>query len=137
MRFDAPTADELCLVYDAWATSFRKSPWAGCVLNRDWDTTSRATIGEILDRGARILVAVQDIDESTRRVMGYAVYEPDINCLHWLYVKRTYRKLGVGKALLAQLNATPGWSYTHRTPSSAGFLGRDWVHRPELARVKR
>jgi hypothetical protein len=132
----------MCLVYDAWARSFRKSPWAGCVLNKDYDTVSRNTIGEILDRGARVIVAVQDI-EGGRRVMGYSVSEPDIAVLHWIYVKDTYRVKGlqVGSQLLAE--TTKEWHpgrgkvYTHRTPASSKFLGQGWTHDPVAARVKR
>ena len=150
MRFDTPTADELPLVYDAWARSFRKSPWAGCVLNKDWDSVSRNTIGEILDRGARVVVAVQDLTNSdgvvdARRVMGYSVSEPREAVLHWLYVKDTYRRLGIGRALLAETLRSfepevPSWEYTHRTPSSERFFracGHHLTHNPVPARVKR
>lgn len=142
MRFDSPAADEMSLVYDAWARSFRKSPWAGCVLNKDWDTVSRNTISEILDRGARVIVAVQDI-EGGRRVMGYSVSEPAITTLHWIYVKDTYRLPGlqIGSQLLAEtvkaFDPTDDWTYSHRTTASAKFLGTRWRHDPVTARVKR
>lgn len=145
MRFSTPTADEFALIYDSWSRSFRKSPWAGCVLNKDYETTSRNTIGEILDRGARVIVAVQDLEDGSRRVLGYSVSEPDIATLHWLYVKDTYRVPGlqVGSQLLAEtLKAFPPardvtYVYTHRTPASAKFLGHNWRHDPVSARVKR
>ena len=144
MHFDAPRADELPLVYDAWANSFRKSPWAGCIPNHLYDQVSRTTIGEILSRGARVIAAVQDLPDGNRRVCGYSVSEPQI--LHWLFVKLDYRGMGIGKQLLAETvkdwptDSTfdaghPPWKYTHRTRSSARFLGDGWTHDPVPARV--
>ena len=144
MRFDAPTAAEMPLVYDAWANSFRKSPWAGCILNKDYPTVSRNAISEILSRGARVICAVVDLPDGGRRVSGYSVSEPQI--LHWLFVKLDYRGMGIGRQLLAETvkdwktdsvydAGHPPWKYTHRTRSSARFLGPGWTHDPVPARV--
>lgn len=140
MRFDAPTADEFPLIFDSWANSFRKSPWAGCIPNHLYDVTSRATIDGILNRGARVNCAVVDL-EIGRRVLGYSVSEPSRGILHWLYVKRDYRKMGVGTSLLeCVLETIPDGTplrYTHRTPASARFLGdAPWEHDPVPARTK-
>lgn len=142
MRFDSPTADELPLIYDSWSRSFKKSPWAGCVLNRDYPQVSRNTIGEILDRGARVIVAVVDLEDGARRVMGYSVSEPALRVLHWIYVKDNYRLPGlqVGTRLLEETTREweeGGWSYSHRTHASSRFLGPRWEHDPVTARVKR
>jgi hypothetical protein len=142
MQFDTPTASEMPLIYDSWARSWRKSPWAGCIRNLDYDQVSRNTIGEILDRGARVICAVQGLEDGSRRVMGYSVSEPAISTLHWIYVKDTYRVPGlqVGTQLLKETvrEFTSGvWTYTHRTPASFKFLGPGWTHDPVAARVKR
>lgn len=139
MRFDTfVRPDEYPLVFDAWATSFKKSPWAGCIPNRLWDEIARTAIAEILDRGAVVTLAVQDLADGTRRVMGYAVTEPGKQVLHWLYVKRTYRGLGIGRALLDEACpvATGKWRYTYRTKASARFLGERFEWDPVPARVK-
>jgi ribosomal protein S18 acetylase RimI-like enzyme len=137
--FDAPTAEEYSLIYDSWARSFRKSPWAGCVPNHLWDGVSRACIAELLNRSL-IVVAVKQLENGTRRVMGYSVSEPGV--LHWLYVKDDFRGMGVGKALLQAV--THGWEqhvYTHRTRASDKFLhrasGTSWIWDPVLARVRK
>lgn len=141
ITFSEPQADEFPLIFDSWANSFRKSPWAGCVPNHLWDQVSRADIAGIIDRGARVVVAlapqVPGIFEG-RRVMGYSVSEPGV--LHWLYVKKDYRGQGVAKALLAETTrdwpARRPWLYTHRTRASAGFLGADFRHDDIPARVR-
>lgn len=154
MKFDAPTADEMKLVFDSWANSFRKSPWAGCIPNNLYDQVSREVARSILDRGARVIVAVTPIagreDEfpAVRRVMGYSVSEPDRNVLHWLYVKdgpagNGYRRLGVGRALLEQtvkaFDPDRPFVYTFRTRASERFLNgesRRFIWDPVPARVK-
>lgn len=137
MKFDSPRADEFALVYDAWARSFKKSPWAGCVPNHLWDSVSRATSTEIIERGARVVVAYADLPDGGRRVMGYSVSEPGV--LHWLFVKKDYRGCGVGRELLAETVRTfpeGDRRYTHRTRASSRFLGPGWTHDRRPACIK-
>lgn len=138
MTVTTPTADEFPFIFDSWANSYRKSPWAGTVPNHLWDQVSRETARSLLDRGARVLVAVTPIEGSDeRRVMGYIVAEPGDKVLHWIFVKKDYRGLGIGKALLAAM--CPGedhWAYTFRTRASAGFLGGRFHWNPVPARLK-
>jgi len=138
VTFDNPTADEMKLVYDAWANSFRKSPWSGCVPNNMWDAVSRAMITDILDRGARVVVAVTPIEgrENERRVMGYSVSEQGRGVLHWLFVKRDYRGMGVGRQLLDATCPDGNWTYTCRTRASTKFLGSRFHWDPVPSRVK-
>ena len=104
MKFDRPAADEWPLVFDSWANSYRKSPFAGTIPNHLYPEVSRAAANDIVARpGARVVVAVMDLPEGGRRVMGYAVAEPRRNCLHWLFVKQAYRRLGVAKSLVAEV----------------------------------
>lgn len=72
--------------------------------------------------------------------MGYSVSEPTRNILHWLFVKRDYRGMGIGHQLLDEttkpFDLTKPYRYTHRTKASARFLGTAWEHDPVPARVK-
>lgn len=134
-RDDGTIDDEMDLVFDSWSRSFRKSPWAGCVPNHLWDSTARASIGELVDRSL-VIVAVINLPNGKRRVMGYSVSEPGV--LHWLYVKDDYRGFGVGRALRDL--TTRDWQqfvYTHRTRASAKFLGQRFHWDPVLARVRK
>lgn len=138
MQFDSPSADEFPFIFDSWARSFRKSPWAGCIPNHLYDQVSRADSAGIIDRGARVIVATSALPDGTRRVMGYSVSEPGV--LHWLFVKRDYRGMGLGRRILAETTrAWPAgpWTYTHRTRASQRFLAAGWVWDDTPARVKR
>jgi hypothetical protein len=135
MIFDSPTPEEFNFVFDSWARSFRRSPWAGVVPNHLWDQVSRECAGGLIDRGARVVVALPD--ETTRRVMGYSVSEP--GCLHWIYVKAPFRGMGVGRAILAE--TTKGWPdgdwvHTFRTRASQRFLGTRFHWDPVPARTR-
>ena len=79
--------------------------------------------------------------------MGYSVSEPSKRVLHWLYVKRDYRGMGVGTQLLeatcppysgasGERGHSPGWRYTYRTKASTRFLGEGFIWDPVPARVK-
>lgn len=140
MKFDRPAADEWPLVFDSWARSYRKSPFAGCIPNHLYDEVSRASFNDIIARpGARVIVATTELPEGGRRVMGYVVTEPARNCVHWAFVKQAYRRLGVGRALLAE--AIKDFSagkkfYTHRTPVSQKFLRDGFTWDDSIARIK-
>lgn len=138
MVFDSPTPDEFAFIFDSWARSFRRSPWAGCVPNHLYDAVSREAAKGIIDRpGARVVVALPSPE--VRRVMGYYVAEPERGVLHWLYVKDSFRRMGVGKALLEHATAAvapPSWVYTFRTRLAQRFLGPAFEWDPVPARVK-
>ena len=144
MKIDTPHADEYSLVFDSWARSFRKSPWAGCIPNQLYPSVQRTAMTDIMDRGAQVLVAVTPIEgqedqfPEVRRVMGYSVSEPAKKLLHWIYVKDDFRGFGVGHQLL---RATCGdgddeWTYTFRTYASTKFLGKRFKWDAVPARVK-
>lgn len=128
MIFDSPTADEFKFIFDSWANSFRKSPWAGCIPNHLYDQVSRECARSILDRGARVIAAVTPIEgqeeqfPAVRRVMGYSVSEPGRNVLHFLYVKDKFRGMGIGRRILEQTCAAGEWTYTFRTRACTKFL---------------
>ncbi len=137
MKLDIPTADELNFVFDSWARSFQKSKWAGCIPNNLYDSVSRTASAEIIDRGARVTVAVEEQTDGTRNICGYVVWEPKHRAVHFVYVKRALRGFGIGKRLLnfATAGAREGWCYTHKT-NAADKFARGMVHEPCFARAK-
>lgn len=143
LKFALAEPEEYPLIFDAWARSFQKSPFAGCIPNHLYAQVSRQASAEIIDRGATVLVAYVELPTG-RRVVGYSVSEPERNCLHWLFVKHDYRGLGIGRALLDKTthDFTDGpapWTFTYRTKASVPFLKdrpRPWRWEPKLARVK-
>lgn len=135
-KFDAPFEDEYKLVHDAWAQSFRKSPWAGCIPNHLYDAVQHAASREIVERGARVIVMYIPLEDGGRRIAGYSVSEPERRVLHWLYVKKDYRGHGFGRRLLQATCPDGEWFYTYRTRASTKFLGSRFTHERKYACVK-
>ena len=109
----------------------RASPYTG-VHNRE---KLERELGDVLAQLA--ILGCNDV-VTVRRVMGYAVSEPDRHVLHWLYVKRDFRGVGIGAKLLAEILGTTdkrAWTYTHKMPACDKFL-RGMKHAPQHARVK-
>lgn len=101
----------------------------------------REGFADLLERVSTVVkVAVAPLESGERRVMGYYVAEPERRILHWLYVKKDYRRpLGLGRELLKHATAASPdvkWRYTYRTDVSARFLGSRFVHDAIPARVK-
>lgn len=140
-EFTTPTAEEWPLIFDSWARSFRNSPWAGVIRNCDYPTVSRAAMSEIVDSGARVTVLVSKTEAGERRVIGYSVSDPTRKVIHYIYVKRDWRGLGMGKRLRQEVvpdNELSKWVYTYRTPACSKFYrdNHGKRHEPVYARMK-
>lgn len=125
--------DELSFVLDSWLKSYRGSPWAGVLRNNRYFEETRGTIEDLLARGAKLNACVV---EETQRIVGFICNESkDLQaCIHYVYVKDPYRRLGVAKELVRQ--ATEGSRfvfYTFRTRASK-FILPGAVYAAEIAR---
>lgn len=116
----APSAPGICLrpgregdlplVYHSWLHTLREaSPWD--VLSRTvYFRGQHAVIENILARAGLVVAALEDDPD---QILGYAVAEPGV--LHWVYVKSLFRRYGVARALLAELDLPSPVVYTHKT----------------------
>lgn len=68
------------------------------------------------EREASGIVAASTQDPDL--ILGWAIHEGDV--LHYVHVRKTVRRSGIGMALLEGLNAVE--CYTHRTPQFMGLL---------------
>jgi len=102
----------------------------------------QSILKKILDRS---LVLVASDPEEDDHVFGYCVFERD--CLHWVYVKKDLRRMGLGSYLLArtglgdevpdQEDGFPRLRYlegnvevSHRTPALNHFRDKKFVWNP-------
>lgn len=126
--------EEIELVMDSVAKSFRTSPWAGLVPNHMWFPVCRAAITGLIERGAQVTVV-----RASGRVLGYVVHESKDGSpvVHYLYIKDPYRRMGLAKALMDKTGAVKGARvfYTFKTGQTK-FLAKGYVavHAPEMAR---
>jgi GNAT superfamily N-acetyltransferase len=112
---------------EAWATVRRSdaSTWPqGTEVGWFADVPHRFTrtaVAEILERPTTRALVACDPDEP-HVIFGYAVGEPASNVLHWVHVKHSFRREGVGRDLVTRL--LPDWrSGVTCTYVGRGFLG--------------
>lgn len=126
--------EDVNFLLDSWLKSWRKSKFAGVIGNDNYYDTTRRVIENLVRRGAKFRVACLESDEDC--ILGWINYEvlKDGNCcVHYIYIKDPYLKMGVADKLVAEVPET-GF-YTFRFNQVVEFLpSYKWV--PEIARRK-
>ncbi len=121
LHFRLPTPEDLAFVLRAWLLGARESGWGPMCINSVWYEFQQKLIGDLAARpNCRLLVACNPTDPS--QLYGFACGEPATEgralVMHWVYVKQTFRRFGIGKQLLKEF----GWHYgdnilaTHASP---------------------
>lgn len=119
----AATTADLDFVYATWLRSYRHaSQFAKKISNTTYYTWHHRVVERILSReGAKLLIAHPK--EDPELILGYICTEkqPDgMEVVHYCYVKKTFRQLGVAKALIS--GASLGkMNFTHWTTDT------DWA----------
>lgn len=101
-------AADVPYIVETWVKAYRHSDRA-----RDAGSAylrgQQALIRSILYRAA---VVVACLDSDPDAIVGFAVTER--NTVHYVHVRRPFRKSGIAKTLLGNLYSTPGVVYTHK-----------------------
>jgi GNAT superfamily N-acetyltransferase len=81
---------------------------------------------------AESAVIVATPSDDFELIVGYAVFEPEV--LHWLYVKSSFRRMGVASELMKHSGLCDNFSYTHLPSSAIGrwFMDQGGVYNPYL-----
>lgn len=96
MRIEPATPAEVGFVARTMKRSPRWLPGNACLSHDAYWTRANAAVDRMFARGAECLVAVSP---TSRFLYGYIVYEWDR--VHHLYVRDSFRGLGIAKRLLA------------------------------------
>lgn len=96
---------------------------------------------EFMERWHRVIERILD-DPRTRTVVAHVEGEPDSLlgfscctehvCFHWMYVKQAFRQLGIGGAMMSQMQVSQVSS--HWTPYLQTVGAPEWKYAPELLR---
>ncbi len=143
-----PTPSDLKYIRDTWLSSYRTSPYAGVVPNNLYDNVYSETIDQLILRGMRFVVVANPANPAL--MLGWLAYEVDCATsqdltrssprrdqyvVHFIFVKPTYRRLGVASQALASVGISgASFFYTFKTSSSKYLKGG--IYRPEIARRK-
>jgi GNAT superfamily N-acetyltransferase len=107
--------NDLNFIYSTWLRSYKHDSPVTKQIKRDlFFKEHQRLIDKIFMRpNINIYMACKDDDEDL--VFGYIVYEP--KTIHFIYVKESFRKLGIGKRLLGCLPTLNDVEASHLTYS--------------------
>ena len=119
------TDSDIAFVFNSWLKSYR-STGTLCkkVVNTVYYENHHKILQKIMQR-ATCIVACDPEDPG--KIYGYIVgeYISNVFVLHYVYVKHTFRKFGIGTYLLNQFKLTPGAKcYTHQTDTAERLAGK-------------
>ena len=110
------TVDAKNLIYATWLRSYQSNSHLVRHISRnDFFAGHHDVLDGIFAREPIVKLAVMPDDHSV--ILGWACYEP--GTLHYVYVKPSFRRYGVAKALLAEVQHP--FTYTHRTDNLTYF----------------
>lgn len=115
-------SSDLPFVFSSWLNSYESSGWARGVRRRTYFTRHHAVVSELLSRPSCV-VLVAALEEDPDVILAWAALEPVSSTVHYVYVKESWRRLGLARRLLDEL---PGGVqvYTHRTMGPHGRVER-------------
>ncbi len=129
------TSEDAAFIFNSWLKAYRHSKVVQSIPNEIYFNGQHKVIEGLVKR-AQFIIACNPTDES--QIFGYGVGEmlESVLCVHFIYVKEPYRKLGIAATLLQALGHTAGspYLYTHRTHAAEKLESKGGlVYHPYLA----
>ena len=119
IRLRAATAEDVPFIFNSWLKSYRQSLFARNITSTVYFSEHHKVLENLL-RNSTVIMACDKQDPTT--VYGYicAGKVDGVFVLHYVYVKHSFRNLGVGKALLNAFDHDVNTAavYTHHTRMS-------------------
>lgn len=116
IRIRKATEEDIPFIFNSWLKSYRNSMFAKPIANQIYFTEHHKVIENIVKHN-EVLVACSNQDPS--EVYGYccAGRVDGIFSVHYVYVKHSFRRMGIGKTLLSNFNYDPTLAslFTHHT----------------------
>ena len=108
--------DDLPFLFSSWLKSYRSSHFAEKITNTIYFEDHHKVIERII-KNSKVLIACNPADPSQLYGYSVATEEGGVLVLHFLYVKHTFRNMGIGKTLLDAVGHERDKAavYTHHT----------------------
>ena len=116
--------DDLAFIFSTWLLGLRYGNEAYKEIDKDVYFSNYKKVIDQLLKCSQVRVACLPDDPSV--VLGYVVYES--TRLHWVFVKKAFRKLSIASQLLPK-DIT---SYSHVTTMIKSFKPIEWKYDPFL-----
>lgn len=116
IRLRKANEEDISFIFNSWLKSYRTSFFARDITSTVYYTEHHKTV-EHIAKNNNIIIACNENDPT--QIYGYicAGQVDGILAIHYIYVKHTFRNLGIGKALLNAFEHDPAQAavYTHHT----------------------
>ena len=134
VRLRTANDEDLPFIFNSWLKSFRFSPFAEKITSTIYFSDHHKVIENLL-KNSVVMISCNEDDPS--QLYGYAVGSQvdGIFVLHFIYVKHTFRNMGLGKMLLDSFGVdTENASvFTHFTKASESLASKyNFVYHPYL-----
>lgn len=125
---------DISFIFNSWLKSYRTSYFAKSIGNTIYFSEHHKVI-EKLAKTSEVLVACNSEDPD--QIYGYMCAEKidGIFCLHYVYIKQPFRRLGVGKLLLSSFDRDSEQAsvYTHHTKLAEKLAAKyNMIYHPYL-----
>lgn len=117
------------LILHSWLRSYRKSPSGQGLSPEDYYAAHHRNVDAILHVAT---VRVVHPEGAPDTILGWMAWEPTAYRLHYVYVKREFRRNGVARLLLSEVPRDRAIEYTHLVDSVRPWLRkhtRNWTYR--------
>lgn len=119
IRIRAATEEDVSFIFNSWLKSYRDSQFAKQITNTIYFAQQHKLIEKLLET-CQVFVACNSTNPGD--LYGYICFEKvdSIYVLHYIYVKHTYRKLGIAKMLAYYTDFCEEMAnmYTHASKNS-------------------
>lgn len=115
IRLRVANEDDIGFIFNSWLKSYRASSVNRDIINATFFTEHHKVLERIL-KHAQVIIACSN--EDPMHIYGWicAEYIDGIFCLHYIYIKHSFRKMGVGRLLFnAFEHSDAAGIYTHHT----------------------
>lgn len=116
-------------IVNSWVKCYEASEWANHLKPGLYRVRHREQIERKLEQATMCLVAVNRHNDD--QIYGYILGEGgDIDCIHFVYCKKIFRGIGVGKELFQSLRYDDKLEYSHFMPGLYRILKGRGIYNP-------
>ncbi len=123
IKYRLPQPSDLPFIYSTWLRSYRQMPFAKNMSNDTFFYHHKQVIETILAKPNTSIVLIHE-ESDPNHLYGYSVIESygEAFIIHYIYIKHSYRRLGLARDLLESQITSLGTKLTFVTHESRNHM---------------